>query len=113
MLLTRNLGQRHRPQPFGERRRRRLRLGIEAVEKTHAALSRADARLSSRAHSRLSVACEWRIVRRSLKFRSCLMSSFGLSYAPSETLGFIPERLERLTTIMAPPALGEKGPSGP
>jgi CubicO group peptidase (beta-lactamase class C family) len=29
------------------------------------------------------------------------MSSFALSYAPSETLGFIPERLERLTAIMA------------
>jgi CubicO group peptidase (beta-lactamase class C family) len=29
------------------------------------------------------------------------MSSFVLPYAPSETLGFIPERLERLTAIMA------------
>ena len=29
------------------------------------------------------------------------MSSFDLSYAPSETLGFVPERLERLTAVMA------------
>jgi CubicO group peptidase (beta-lactamase class C family) len=29
------------------------------------------------------------------------MSSFALSYAPSETVGFIPERLERITAIMA------------
>ena len=36
------------------------------------------------------------------------MSSFGLSYAPSETLGFIPERLERLTTIMARQVLEKK-----
>jgi CubicO group peptidase (beta-lactamase class C family) len=28
------------------------------------------------------------------------MSSFGLPYAPSETVGFIPERLERLTAAM-------------
>ena len=38
------------------------------------------------------------------------MSSFGLSYAPSETLGFIPERLERLTTIMARQVLEKKAP---
>ena len=41
VLLAGNLGNRHRPQPFGERRRRRLRLGIEAIEKAHIALSRA------------------------------------------------------------------------
>ena len=38
------------------------------------------------------------------------MSSFGLSYAPSETLGFIPERLEQLTTIMARQVLEKKAP---
>jgi CubicO group peptidase (beta-lactamase class C family) len=38
------------------------------------------------------------------------MSSFGLSYAPSETLGFIPERLERLTTIMARQVEQKKAP---
>jgi len=38
------------------------------------------------------------------------MSSFGLSYAPSETLGFIPERLERLTTIMARQVQEKKAP---
>ena len=38
------------------------------------------------------------------------MSFFGLSYAPSETLGFIPERLERLTTIMARQVLEKKAP---
>ena len=48
MLLARHLGERHRPQPLGERRRRRLRLGIEAVEKAHRALSRARDPLSSR-----------------------------------------------------------------
>ena len=37
------------------------------------------------------------------------MSSFGLSYAPSETLGFIPERLERLTDNHGSPGRGEKG----
>ena len=38
------------------------------------------------------------------------MSSFGLSYAPSETLGFIPERLERLTAIMARQVEQKKAP---
>jgi CubicO group peptidase (beta-lactamase class C family) len=38
------------------------------------------------------------------------MSSFALSYAPSETLGFIPERLERLTTIMARQVEEKKAP---
>jgi CubicO group peptidase (beta-lactamase class C family) len=38
------------------------------------------------------------------------MSSFGLSYAPSETLGFIPERLERLATIMARQVEQKKAP---
>ncbi len=38
------------------------------------------------------------------------MSSFGLSYAPSETLGFIPERLERLTTIMGRQVEEKKAP---
>jgi CubicO group peptidase (beta-lactamase class C family) len=38
------------------------------------------------------------------------MSSFGLSYAPSETLGFIPERLERLTAIMARQVDEKKAP---
>ena len=38
------------------------------------------------------------------------MSSFGLSYAPSETLGFIPERLERLTAIMANQVEEKKAP---
>ena len=38
------------------------------------------------------------------------MSSFGLSYAPSETLGFIPEKLERLTAIMARQVEEKKAP---
>jgi CubicO group peptidase (beta-lactamase class C family) len=38
------------------------------------------------------------------------MTSFGLFYAPSETLGFIPERLERLTTIMAHEVKEKKAP---
>jgi CubicO group peptidase (beta-lactamase class C family) len=38
------------------------------------------------------------------------MSSFGLFYAPSETLGFIPERLERLTAIMARQVEEKKAP---
>jgi CubicO group peptidase (beta-lactamase class C family) len=38
------------------------------------------------------------------------MSSFALTYAPSETLGFIPERLERLTTIMARQVAEKKAP---
>jgi CubicO group peptidase (beta-lactamase class C family) len=38
------------------------------------------------------------------------MSSFGLFYAPSETLGFIPERLERLTTIMTHEVKEKKAP---
>jgi CubicO group peptidase (beta-lactamase class C family) len=38
------------------------------------------------------------------------MSSFGLSYAPSETLGFIPERLARLTAIMARQVEEKKAP---
>ena len=38
------------------------------------------------------------------------MSSFGLSYAPSETLGFIPERLERLTEIMGRHVEEKKAP---
>jgi CubicO group peptidase (beta-lactamase class C family) len=38
------------------------------------------------------------------------MSSFGLSYAPSETLGFIPERLERLTDIMGRQVEEKKAP---
>ena len=38
------------------------------------------------------------------------MSSFGLSYAPSETLGFVPENLERLTAIMARQVEEKKAP---
>jgi CubicO group peptidase (beta-lactamase class C family) len=38
------------------------------------------------------------------------MSSDALSYAPSETLGFIPERLERLTAIMARQVEEKKAP---
>ena len=38
------------------------------------------------------------------------MSFFALPYAPSETLGFIPERLERLTTIMARQVEEKKAP---
>ena len=38
------------------------------------------------------------------------MSSFALSYAPSETLGFIPQRLERLTAIMARQVEEKKAP---
>ena len=38
------------------------------------------------------------------------MCSFGLSYAPSETLGFIPERLERLTDIMGRQVEEKKAP---
>ncbi len=37
------------------------------------------------------------------------MSAFGLSYAPSETLGFVPRGLERLTEVMARAGRGEKG----
>ena len=42
--------------------------------------------------------------------RAALMSSFALPYAPSETLGFIPERLERLTAIMARQVEEKKAP---
>jgi CubicO group peptidase (beta-lactamase class C family) len=38
------------------------------------------------------------------------MSSDALPYAPSETLGFIPERLERLTAIMARQVEEKKAP---
>jgi hypothetical protein len=38
------------------------------------------------------------------------MSSDALSYAPSETLGFIPERLARLTAIMARQVEEKKAP---
>ena len=38
------------------------------------------------------------------------MSSFALAYAPSETLGFIPERLERLTAVMAREVEEKKAP---
>jgi CubicO group peptidase (beta-lactamase class C family) len=38
------------------------------------------------------------------------MSSDALSYAPSETLGFIPERLERLTRIMTRQVEEKKAP---
>jgi CubicO group peptidase (beta-lactamase class C family) len=38
------------------------------------------------------------------------MSTFALPYAPSETLGFIPERLERLTAIMAREVEEKKAP---
>jgi CubicO group peptidase (beta-lactamase class C family) len=38
------------------------------------------------------------------------MSSFALPYAPSETLGFIPERLGRLTAIMARQVDDKKAP---
>jgi CubicO group peptidase (beta-lactamase class C family) len=38
------------------------------------------------------------------------MSSFALFYAPSETLGFVPERLERLTAIMAREVKEKKAP---
>jgi CubicO group peptidase (beta-lactamase class C family) len=38
------------------------------------------------------------------------MSSFALPYAPSETLGFNPQRLERLTTIMAHQVEEKKAP---
>ncbi|HKI13879.1 MAG TPA: serine hydrolase domain-containing protein, partial [Roseiarcus sp.] len=38
------------------------------------------------------------------------MSSFVLSYAPSETIGLIPERLMRLTTVMARQVEEKKAP---
>jgi CubicO group peptidase (beta-lactamase class C family) len=38
------------------------------------------------------------------------MSSFGLCYAPSETLGLVPEKLERLTAIMARQVEEKKAP---
>ena len=38
------------------------------------------------------------------------MSAFVLPYAPSETLGFIPERLERLTEVMARTVAEKKAP---
>ena len=38
------------------------------------------------------------------------MSSFALFYAPSETLGFAPERLERLTAVMAREVKEKKAP---
>jgi CubicO group peptidase (beta-lactamase class C family) len=38
------------------------------------------------------------------------MSPFALPYAPSETLGFIPERLERLTAIMGRQVEEKKAP---
>ena len=38
------------------------------------------------------------------------MSSFALPCAPSETLGFIPERLERLTAIMGRQVEEKKAP---
>jgi CubicO group peptidase (beta-lactamase class C family) len=38
------------------------------------------------------------------------MSSFGLPYAPSETVGLIPERLERLTAVMARQVEEKKAP---
>jgi CubicO group peptidase (beta-lactamase class C family) len=38
------------------------------------------------------------------------MSSFALPYAPSETLGLIPERLERLTAVMAREIEAKKAP---
>jgi CubicO group peptidase (beta-lactamase class C family) len=38
------------------------------------------------------------------------MSSFALSYAPSESVGFVPERLERLTAVMAREVEEKKAP---
>ena len=38
------------------------------------------------------------------------MSSFALFYAPSETLGFVPERLERLTAVMTREVEQKKAP---
>jgi CubicO group peptidase (beta-lactamase class C family) len=38
------------------------------------------------------------------------MSSFALPYAPSETLGFVPQRLERITAIMARQVEEKKAP---
>ena len=38
------------------------------------------------------------------------MSSFALPYAPSETLGFIPERLDRISAIMAHEVEEKKAP---
>jgi CubicO group peptidase (beta-lactamase class C family) len=49
------------------------------------------------------------IVTKPIEPRSPAMSS-SLSYAPSETLGFIPERLERLTAVMARKIEEKKAP---
>ena len=59
MLLARDLGERHRPQPLGERRRRRLGLGAHAVEKAHGPpLSRAERpAVQPRRVARLPAAC--------------------------------------------------------
>src|ERR1700722_1991078 len=111
MLLARNLCQRHRPQSLGKRRRRRLGLRAHAVEKAHGTLCLAPA---PRCPAERAPAC--RLPARSplfalpFKTRSRLMSSFGLSYAPSETLGFIPERLARLTAMMARKVEEKKAP---
>ena len=67
-------------------------------------------RLQDRERAGLPAACRRPIVRPSFEPKSRLMSSFALPYAPSETLGFIPERLERLTAIMARQVEEKKAP---
>ena len=52
VLLAGNLGERRRPQPLGERRRRRLGFRAGVVDKAHGALSRAGDPLSSGASFR-------------------------------------------------------------
>src|ERR1700722_19113049 len=117
MLLARNLGQRHRPQAFGEGRRRRLGFRAHAVEQAHIALTKITGRLCPAPPTccpATAGACPRRagspLFAFSSKLGACLMNSALLPYAPSETLGFIPERLERLTAIMARQVDEKKAP---
>ena len=60
--------------------------------------------------ARLPESRDWPIVDHSVQFESLRMSSSPLPYAPSETLGFIPERLDQFAVVMARAVEEKKAP---
>src|SRR5271156_1237991 len=104
VLLARNLGERRRPQPLGERRRRRLGLRAGIVDKAHGALSRAGDPLSSGASFQH---CATRSFLGACRPRTedamtdTLTRTFaGLPTAEPDDIGLSRPALKRLTAVM-------------
>src|SRR5271165_3054424 len=112
MLLARHFGERRRPQALGKRRRRWFDLRTRVVEKAHHAPCPACGRpMSSMARGDgLSGTAACRMLCALPASARPPVSTFVLPYAPSESVGFLPDRLERLTAAMARQVEEKKAP---